>query len=178
MPDETPESPFAELEKLVADEAEGRSAPKRQTARSATDRGVKQAPFEKRLYQFFTMVALVVSAILDPYCGGIVQARAQVLAKAWNDLATQDKNVRQALEWLLSGGNYGTAILMTALTIIPILKHHGMLPENLLPENILSIFGGNGQAPSGGQPNPPYTSAPSGGVMTEEEMETLADAGS
>jgi uncharacterized membrane protein YdcZ (DUF606 family) len=162
---------FADLEKLVVEEPAEKAAPKRAARSSSGSTSPKQAPFEKRLFQFFTMVALVMSATLDPYCGGIVQQRAQALAKSWNDLATQDKNVRQALEWLLDGGAYGSAVLTTAMTVLPILRHHGMLPGALA--DVLGSYGQTAPSANGHAPGDGAVSSDS-----QDGMDILTDAGS
>jgi hypothetical protein len=87
-------------------------------------------PLEKRLSQTFSTIAVIVSAF-DPTCGSSIQDRADDLAGAWNRLAQQNPRVKAAIESLLEGGAYGEALFVTAVTVIPILKHHGLLPGNL-----------------------------------------------
>lgn len=133
------ETPFDALAALAEKDAAG--PPPRQTSIPGTRaRGerkgtggapVSRGPLERRLFQFFTMVSMVVSAVLDPTCGAVIQTRATILAKAWAELAAQDANVKKALEWLLTSGNYGQVIMVTGMTVLPILRHHNLIPGSL-----------------------------------------------
>lgn len=128
------EAPFDALTKLAQEQAEApppRQASPRPARKEQAPRPPSRGPLERRLFQFFTMVSLVVSAVLDPQCGAVIQKRATILAKAWAELAAQDANVRKALEWLLTSGNYGQVIMVTGMTVVPILRHHNLIPGKL-----------------------------------------------
>ena len=159
----TAEETFAALGALGKD-----TAPRKTSDRARASEGEKKGdksesstrrtttrtpPLEKRLSQTFTMIAVTVSAF-DPVCGGAVAERAQDLAGAWNRLAQQDPRVKKALESLMSGGAYGEALFMTGLTLLPILRHHGLLPENL-SEVFQTANGFEDDVPQGAQDIPP-----------------------
>lgn len=128
----------------AAQRAEGKPRARRKpTSRQAPTPRTSSASLEKRLTQTFTTIAVLVSAF-DPVCGATVNERASDLAGAWARLAAQDPRVRKALEALMSGGAYGEALFMTALTIIPILRHHGLLAFDIggmfgEPADVLSV---------------------------------------
>lgn len=85
---------------------------------------------EKRLADQFAAIGLMVS-VADPHCGGVVVAGSERLAEAWSNLAKENATIKRILEGLLTTSAWGDALLSTAMIALPILRHHGMLPEGL-----------------------------------------------
>lgn len=147
---------FAALAATVAEDgkAQGSEGQKKADTKASPRQASsgRSAPLEKRLSQTFSTIAVITSAF-DPVCGAAVQDRAEDLAGAWNRLAQQNPRVKAAIESLLEGGAYGEALFVTAVTLIPILRHHHLLPENL--GGIVGTFEDDTGMPFGDEVPPP-----------------------
>lgn len=82
------------------------------------------------LVSLFTMTGVGLS-MLDPFDGQVVALNAERLADAWTQLAEQDARVRRALEAMLAGSAWGTAITTTAMVALPIAAHHRLAPPEV-----------------------------------------------
>jgi hypothetical protein len=133
------------------------------------------------LVQLFTLAGLGTSMFVDDFDGQVVVLNAERLARAWADLAQQSPTVRKALEALLMGSAWGSAIGTTAMVALPILVRHGIAP----PE-VLALAAGQGvQLPNIGQPEQPadqppapaaFTPAPAPAQPTEAERHPMDGA--
>jgi hypothetical protein len=100
------------------------AAPSGGSKRAANPR---RASLEARLSEGFGSIGVLVS-MFDPVCGTTLVENAPKLAEAWDEAAKNNPQVRKVLEGLMTGGTMGGAIFVTAMTLLPILQHHGMLP--------------------------------------------------
>ena len=136
--------------------------PRRQRPRSAASSPAAQEPaagetprrtpklrkIQDGLTQLFTLAGLGVGMFVDDYDGQVVVLNAERNARAWTDLAAQSPTVCKALEALLMGSAWGTAIGTTAMTALPILVRHQVLP----PEAMAAAIGQGVQVPTIRQP--------------------------
>jgi hypothetical protein len=137
-------------------------APRKGRARSADRPAPATAPAEPDrrpvsirkihdgLVQLFTLGGLGASMFADDFSGQVVVLNAERLARAWSDLAAQNATVRKALEALLMGSAWGTAIGSTAMVAVPILARYGVLP----PETLQLAAGQGVRLPTLGEPPP------------------------
>jgi hypothetical protein len=108
----------------AAELAAGADAPDR--------RPVSIRKIQDGLTQLFVLAGLATSVWVDEWDGQVLVLNAERNARAWADLAAQSPTVRKALEGLLVGSAWGTAIGTTAMTLLPILAHHGVVPLDTL----------------------------------------------
>ena len=100
------------------------------------------------LTQLFTLAGLGTSLWVDQWDGEVLVLNAERLARSWADLAQQSPTVRRALEALLMGSAWGSAIGTTAMVAVPILARHGVIP----PESVQVAAGQGVRMPTIGQP--------------------------
>lgn len=86
---------------------------------------------ERRLDDFFSMLALPFAAAGDQHCAGIIARGAPGMAEAWSALARDNAGVRRVLEQLLSGGAWGGVIVSTLAVALPVAAHHTSLPLSI-----------------------------------------------
>jgi len=178
---------------LAADQAEPAAPadqaprPRRQRPRSAPRSAAAQEPaaaepprrspklrkIHDGLVQLFTLAGLGVGMFVDDYDGQVVVLNADRNARAWTDLAAQSPMVCSALEALLMGSAWGAAIGTTAMTALPILVRH-----QVLPPDAMAVAIGQGVAvptiaqPAREQPPPPQSFTPPTPQATEAEVDT------
>jgi len=157
-----------------------RSAPR---SAAATEPAAAEQPAARRspklrkihdgLVQLFTLAGLGVGMFVDDYDGQVVVLNADRNARAWTDLAAQSPMVCSALEALLMGSAWGAAIGTTAMTALPILVRH-----QVLPPDAMAVAIGQGVAvptiaqPTREQPPPPQSFTPPTPQATEAEVDT------
>lgn len=102
---------------------------------------------EKQLGEFFNTIAMVVSAF-NVEDGMIIASNSDSLAKAWADLAREDKRVKEAIEKMMKGSAWSGVIFATGSVAVAIAGNHGVFEG-------MSLFGGNDDEPP--PPAPPPT---------------------
>jgi hypothetical protein len=116
------------------------------------------------LVQLFTIAGLGTSMFVDDFDGQVIALNADRLARAWADLAQQSPAVRRALEALLMGSAWGSAIGTTAMVAIPVMVRHGIAP----PEVMAMASGQGVKVPNIGQPEQPAERPPAPAAFTPE----------
>jgi hypothetical protein len=101
--------------------------------------GVRKANLERQLVEFFTLVGMTVG-FFNEYDGLIITQRAEQLGHAWSNLCKQNKHVEGFVTSLLQTSAVGEVLMATAMTAIPIMMNHEMIPAN-------RFFGAPMQAP-------------------------------
>lgn len=94
----------------------------------------RKTNLEKELTTFFQTIGLMVSIIPGSKCmndGQIIMHNSEQLGKAWSHLAEQNKSVDKFLRNLMSASALGEVIMASAMTLIPILANHEILPSEL-----------------------------------------------
>lgn len=95
---------------------------------------------EKQLGEFFNTIAMVVSAFnVDD--GMVIANNSESLAKAWADLAREDKRVKEAIEKMMKGSAWSGVIFATGSVAVAIAGNHGVFDH-------MSLFGNS-------EPEPP-----------------------
>lgn len=89
------------------------------------------AQIEKRLRELVEGAGELVEELGDPYCGYVLQKRAEPLAGAYARLASRNPTWRRMLSGLLTTSELAEALMLTAGTAFPILAHHGWVPEGI-----------------------------------------------
>lgn len=102
---------------------------------------------EKQLSEFFSTIGMVVSAF-NANDGMIIASNADSLAKAWSDLAREDKRVKEAIEKMMKGSAWSGVIFATGSVAVAIAGNHGVFDG-------VSLFGGNEDEPPPPPPAPP-----------------------
>lgn len=90
----------------------------------------RRTNLERELVNFFQFIGLAVSAA-NAKDGQIVFANADQLAKAWSNLAKNNKKVEKALLSLMQTSAFGEVFMAMAAVAIPIMANHDMLPGGL-----------------------------------------------
>lgn len=101
---------------------------------------------EKQLGEFFNTIAMVVSAF-NVEDGMIIASNSDSLAKAWTDLAREDKRVKEAIEKMMKGSAWSGVIFATGSVAVAIAGNHGVFEG-------MSLFGGNDDEPPPPAPSP------------------------
>lgn len=115
--------------------------PKKAPAREPV---AKKGEFIQPLEDMYTTVALGVG-LFDMQCAGAISDSAPACAKAWQDLAEKNPNVRRVLRQVTEGGAFAGLIIAHAPIIVAVASHH--MPQ-LLPgkdkgdESTVSTDGG------------------------------------
>jgi hypothetical protein len=151
-----PEAPPADRPPRARKQRSPRAAAPAAQAEQPDRRPAGIRKIQDGLVQLFTIAGLGTSMFVDEFDGQVVALNAERLARAWADLAQQSPTVRRALEALLMGSAWGSAIGTTAMVAVPILVRHGIAP----PE-VLGLAAGQGvQLPVIGQPEQPADQPP------------------
>lgn len=130
MTDTAPsESNVSALDALASGESKQRKRePKSAGKSSSRPTGTRTAPLERRLAQSFTSIGVLVIALGDNVCGTAVVENAQMNAANVKELCDQNPKVRAAVEKMMEGGMYGKVFFGFAVTLLPVLRHHNLLP--------------------------------------------------
>jgi hypothetical protein len=124
------------------------------------------------LTQLFVLLGLAGSVWVDEWSGQVIVLNAERNARAWADLAAQSPTVRKALEGLLVGSAWGTAIGTTAMTAVPILARYGVLPLDTL-----AMAAGQGvKLPDAPDQAPPAERPPAPAAFSPDAMTPPAPA--
>lgn len=103
---------------------------------------------ENQLYDFFVTVGTMVS-MFNAEDGLVIGANAEPLAKAWADLAAEDKRVKAAIDKMMQGSAWGGVIFATGSVAMGIANNHGLL------DNLYGMRGGDEPEDEGPPPPPP-----------------------
>jgi hypothetical protein len=117
-------------------DAGGVKIPLRRGTRKATRipadvKGWTVSRIQGRLKEAISTVAAFAS-LREPFDGSIIFNNADKLAEAYAPLIERDKRLLQFFAQLEKGGAYGAAITVTIGVAIPILIHHGKVPDSWL----------------------------------------------
>lgn len=115
---------------------------------------------ERRLLEFFGLIALLPSMLGDQFCSAHLIANAPTLAQVWARAADEHKWLKDALEKMLGASTLTAAVGTTVMTAYPILVHHGMAPKMKLP----FMGDGDGGAAGASVPKVPTPTAPQEGA--------------
>jgi hypothetical protein len=127
------------------------TAPPAPAPESADRRPASIRKIQDGLVQLFTIAGLGTSMFVDDFDGQVIALNSERLARAWADLAAQSPAVRRALEALLTGSAWGSAIGTTAMVAIPIMVRH-----QIAPPEVMAMAAGQGvKVPNIGQPTQP-----------------------
>lgn len=90
----------------------------------------RKLPFENQLRDLFDTVAGGVK-MADSFSGEVIGNQSEELAYGYAKLAKEDARVKVFFEKLVTGSAYSAVLLPTALTVIPILWHFGLVPGKI-----------------------------------------------
>lgn len=90
----------------------------------------RKLPFENSLRELFDAVAGGVK-LADSFSGQVIENQAEELAYGYARLAKEDPKVKAFFEKLVTGSAYSAVVIPTAVTVIPILWHFGLMPAKL-----------------------------------------------
>jgi hypothetical protein len=93
-------------------------------------RSVKNTDLEKELAEFFGTAGLLVS-MFDQVDGMVIAQNSERLASAWAHLARTNKTVDRVIRNVLTTSAVGEVVTATIMTAVPIMAHHGVLPEQM-----------------------------------------------
>lgn len=125
----TPPNGEAEVKLRLPPRTSTKTPPKRES--TATQR-FTAARIKTRLTEWLNLAAAGIT-MRDPFDGLVIGMNADKLAEAYAPLIERDKRLQQLFAQLEKGGAYGAAITVTIGVAIPILVHHGKLPDTLVP---------------------------------------------
>jgi hypothetical protein len=89
-----------------------------------------EAQVREGLNQYLVMASLAVGARCSDCGSYMAQGSAQVV-EAWINVAKRNPTVKSVLVRMTTGGVFAEAFMSTALLILPMLSHHGRLPEQV-----------------------------------------------
>lgn len=130
MPDRVPTVEDLREAVNLAGEIEN-EAPKVNRAPSAPPRRGEIKAIEEGLTRLFAMGAIVFQMRGDAWCGQYMVENAVLPARAWAKLAEQNETIKNALLAIVVGGAYSEAVFSTVIFIVPMLAHHGRVPEEI-----------------------------------------------
>lgn len=87
----------------------------------------RKLPFENQLRDLFDTAAGAVK-LADSFSGEIIGNQAEELAYGYAKLAKEDPRIKAFFEKMVTGTAYSAVAIPTALTVIPILWHFGVMP--------------------------------------------------
>src|ERR1700743_2557652 len=90
----------------------------------------RKLPYENQLKDLFDTIAGGVK-LADSFSGEIIAKQSDELAYGYAKLAKEDPRVRMFFEKMVTGSAYSAVIVPTALTVIPIAWHFGLLPAKI-----------------------------------------------
>lgn len=70
--------------------------------------------------------------LFDEYDGQIIALNSAKVAHAYAQLAEDNERFRRLIEYAMTGGTVGAAIIATLGMALPILIHHGIVPGSLI----------------------------------------------
>lgn len=92
-------------------------------------RGAKRSPLlERKLQEFMGAIGSAVF-FFDQHCGAVLLEGSERMAHALANLANQYPSVRRTLEAMTQAGAVGEVVIAGATIAMPIMAHHGMLPQ-------------------------------------------------
>lgn len=122
------------------------SPPTRKPPRSGT--------LEAKLNDWIATIAMGYAMVGDTWAAEFVNQRGPGLAKAWADLAKENRAVARVLERMMQGTAWGAVIFSSASFSIPLLAHHGVLPLTIDPFDNGAPIPVRGQRPMPGWSDP------------------------
>lgn len=87
---------------------------------------------EDSINEFLAIPGMMFAAAGDQQCAWILigeNSPGRAWASSWAVLAKESPQVRQVLTKMMQGGAWGGVIASTVMVAMPIMAHHGMLPE-------------------------------------------------
>lgn len=97
---------------------------------STPHKAARKGSLARELSTSIQDLALLVS-LADQFDGLVLASNADRLANAWANLAAKNKTVDKILRGATGSMVYGEVIVATAMVILPICAHHGLLPESI-----------------------------------------------
>lgn len=98
----------------------------------------RKLPYEAQIHELFDEIAGAVQ-LVDSFSSQVISARSEELAYGYARLAKEDPRIRAFFAKALMGSAYSAVILPTALTLVPILWHFGLVPAKIgVPLTLMS----------------------------------------
>lgn len=110
------------------------------SSRKSSKLDQRDAGLRDGLTTALSMIGMGVSTF-EPFDGAVILAKAEETAEALDRIAQTSPAVARALNVFAKGGAHGTPIalaLAVAPIAVPILHHHGLLPEHPLVDSMAS----------------------------------------
>lgn len=92
--------------------------------------GKRSPQLERKLQEFFGAIGSAVF-FFDQHCGAVLLEGSERMAHALTNLANQYPTVRRTLESMTQAGAIGEVVIAGATVAMPIMAHHGLLPQNI-----------------------------------------------